>query len=133
MTTEPKNENVTEEAVIVDGEPTPTAVDVFIEHQKNAVTSTREALMSLIPGGVKEHGQRAVKESLEGYRVLFNSVIDELVERIDNGVNSLREAKIEEPVDGEETSEPVVEKVVAATKKRTTRNDKKDVEPTPEA
>lgn len=59
-----------------------TSFDVFMDHQKNAVTEARKALMSLVPKGVKEHGQKAVEEVLEGYRQLFNDVVDDMLDRV---------------------------------------------------
>jgi hypothetical protein len=59
-----------------------TSLDVFMQHQKKAATSARKALISLIPKGVKEHGQNAVEEMLEGYRQLFNDVVDDVLERV---------------------------------------------------
>lgn len=56
-----------------------TAFDAFIEHQKNALQAAGKAFQALIPEGVKKHGETAVKESLEGYRQLFNSALDEVV------------------------------------------------------
>jgi hypothetical protein len=58
------------------------SLDVFMEHQKKAAVSARKALFSLIPKGVKEHGQNAVEEMLEGYRELFNDVVDDVLERV---------------------------------------------------
>lgn len=60
----------------------PTAFDHFIEHQRNAMTAAGKALESLIPQGVREHGRTAVRETLEGYRGLFNSAIDELIDTV---------------------------------------------------
>lgn len=73
-----------------------TAFDEFIDHQRKAVTEAGKALESLIPEGFREHGEAAVKEAIEGYRRLFNSVIDQVV-------NTIEKVKVEEgaePTDG---------------------------------
>lgn len=78
MADEKKTENV--ETPEIETEPTP--LDAFLDHQRSAVKSFSKALESMIPAGVREHGQAAVRESLEGYRVLFNSTMDEIMENV---------------------------------------------------
>ncbi len=60
-----------------------TPFDEFIEHQRKAVTEAGKALESLIPKGFREHGEAAVKEAVEGYRRLFNNIIDQVVSTIE--------------------------------------------------
>lgn len=60
-----------------------TPFDEFIDHQRKAATEVGRALESLIPEGFREHGEAAVKEAVEGYRRLFNTVIDEVVNSIE--------------------------------------------------
>lgn len=60
-----------------------TPFDEFIEHQRKAATEAGKALESLIPQGFREHGEAAVKEAIEGYRRLFNNIIDQVVSTIE--------------------------------------------------
>ncbi len=60
----------------------------FLEHQKKSAEETTKALKALIPQGAKDHSANAYKEAMEGYRTLFNGLIDEVVE-------SLEKVKIE--------------------------------------
>jgi len=55
-----------------------TTMETFMEHQKQALAEARKALESLMPTGLKEHSAAAFNESLEGYRKLVNSMIDEV-------------------------------------------------------
>lgn len=55
-----------------------TTMETFMDHQKQALAEARKALESFIPVGLKEHSTNAFNESLEGYRKLFNSMIDEV-------------------------------------------------------
>lgn len=71
-TLEPVNEDEAKE----------TAFDAFVQHQRRAIQSTGKAFESLIPNGVREHGQKAVEEALEGYRVLFNSALDDVLKMV---------------------------------------------------
>ncbi len=66
-----------------DGKAVETPIDMFIEHQRKAITEALKALESLLPVAVKEHGEAAFKELVEGYRTLFNSAIDEIVQTIE--------------------------------------------------
>jgi len=56
-----------------------TTFDVFLSHEREALKSAGKAFESLIPSGVREHGETAIREMFEGYRVLFNSAIDDLI------------------------------------------------------
>jgi len=56
-----------------------TAFDVFLNHEREALKSAGKAFESLIPTGVRNHGETAIREMFEGYRVLFNSAIDDLI------------------------------------------------------
>ncbi len=73
-------EEMVEEPIVEDKEQ--TTFDVFVEHQKHALESAGKALTSLIPDGVKEHGRKAVEEMIEGYRVVFNTVMDDVLDRV---------------------------------------------------
>jgi hypothetical protein len=63
--------------------PRNTALDAFLDHQRKAIEEARKAIEALLPGAVKEHGQAAFKEALEGYRNLFNSTLDEVIETVE--------------------------------------------------
>jgi hypothetical protein len=52
-------------------------VDDFIEHQKRALEEAGKALEALVPPEFREHGKAAVNESIEGFRVLLNSMLDD--------------------------------------------------------
>ena len=82
-----------------------SSLDVFVEHQKKAADSARKALLSLIPKGVKEHGQAAVQEMLEGYRELFNDVIDDVLERVKTTKEDVNE--LVDKVGSKKEAEPV--------------------------
>lgn len=55
----------------------------FMEHQKNSVREFGKAVETLIPEGLLEHGEAAVRESVEGYRKFFNATLDEIVKFIE--------------------------------------------------
>jgi len=57
--------------------------DAFLDHQKKALNEAGRALESLIPVEFREHGRQAFKEVVEGYRELFNTALDEVVENIE--------------------------------------------------
>jgi hypothetical protein len=61
----------------------PAVFDEFLRHQRRALDETGEAFQALLPQEVKEHTRVAYKEAVEGYRGLFNSVLDEVIERIE--------------------------------------------------
>ncbi len=64
---------------VVEASKTPTNIENFIEHQRKAAEEAGKALKALIPESVTTHSEAAIKESLEGYRNLVNSTIDEVV------------------------------------------------------
>jgi hypothetical protein len=66
----------TEEAVT-------TPFEAFIEHQRSAVRETGSALRALLPKEVQKHSRAAYREAVEGYRGLFNAVMDDLIENIE--------------------------------------------------
>jgi hypothetical protein len=66
-----------------EGEAEETAFTQFVDHQKKAVTEVGKALTSLLPQGLREHGETAIKEMMEGYRTLFNSTVDEVVKTVE--------------------------------------------------
>ncbi|NDJ61979.1 MAG: hypothetical protein GYB67_12685 [Chloroflexi bacterium] len=57
--------------------------ETFLNHQRNAIIEASKALKALIPTATLEHSEQAVRESVEGYRVLYNSVIDDVIETVD--------------------------------------------------
>lgn len=61
----------------------PPAFDTFIEHQRKAIRESGLALESLLPEAFKQHSKSAVKETVEAYRELVNSVIDSVVDSIE--------------------------------------------------
>jgi hypothetical protein len=69
-------EEVTEQA----GSP----FEQFVEYQRKAVEEATKAFSALVPDGVREHGEKAVREMVEGYRTLFNSTVDDLIKRLEN-------------------------------------------------
>ncbi|MFN8373149.1 MAG: hypothetical protein U0694_09785 [Anaerolineae bacterium] len=76
----------------------------FAEHQKKAISEAAKALVAMLPEGVREHGDKAMKEMVEGYRALFNSTLDEVVKTIEKArieekvVETVEKAKIREDV-----------------------------------
>jgi predicted Zn-dependent protease len=70
-----------EEVVVI--EDTTTPLESFLDSQRRALKEFGKAVESLIPDPVQEHSKKAYKEAVEGYRVLFNSVIDEVVDAIE--------------------------------------------------
>ena len=79
--TEPVEESV--EAVKAVEEKVDTAFDQFVDHQRKAVTEVSKAFNAMLPEGVKAHGEKAVEEVIEGYRDLFNSALDDLIETLE--------------------------------------------------
>lgn len=57
--------------------------DQFIDYQKKAVGEVGQAFRSLIPEGVRDHGQKAVREMVEGYRTLFNAALDDVIKTLE--------------------------------------------------
>ncbi len=69
------------------------AFNLFVEHQRNAFTEVSRAFAALLPERTREHGEKAVREVIEGYRTLFNNALDDLIK-------TLEKARIEEnPID----------------------------------
>lgn len=58
------------------------ALESFMEHQRKALTETRKALESLVPVAFREHSTSAFNEAMEGYRTLFNTMMDELNDNV---------------------------------------------------
>ena len=54
-----------------------------MDHQRKAFDETGRAIESLLPEAFKEHSKAALQETIEGYRRLVNTVIDELVDAIE--------------------------------------------------
>ncbi|HRF95330.1 MAG TPA: hypothetical protein PLZ51_09045 [Aggregatilineales bacterium] len=95
--------------------------ETFFDHQRTAATEFGKMLEALIPDAIKDHGQSAVKEMLEGYRKLFNGAIDNVVDTIEKvrsnaNVENVTEnvKKAAEPLTN--TFESVVENVKKAVK-----------------
>jgi hypothetical protein len=61
----------------------PTVFDDFVEHEKKALQEFGKAFAALLPEGLREHGDTAVKEMVEGYRGLFNATLDDIIKRIE--------------------------------------------------
>lgn len=59
------------------------ALGDFLGYQRKAISEVGKALESMVPDGVRTHGQSAFKEMVEGYRGLFNAALDEVIERIE--------------------------------------------------
>ena len=55
-----------------------TPIDDFVEHQRRAVEETGKALESLLPPEFVKHAKEAQKEFLAGFKVLADTVIDEM-------------------------------------------------------
>lgn len=62
---------------------TPTPFDEFVEHEKKAAQEFGKAFATLLPEGLREHGDTAVKEMVEGYRRLFNATLDDVVKMVE--------------------------------------------------
>ena len=86
----PKHLGMGADLETVGAEREPSTFDVFIEHQRKAMAEAAKALMALLPDGVQTHGETAIKESIEGYRDLVNSTLDDVIEFI-------QKAKLERP------------------------------------
>jgi len=70
----------------------PTPFDEFVDHEKKALQELGKAFAAVIPEGVREHGESAVKEVVEGYRGLFNATLDDVIQRIERAKFDLPEA-----------------------------------------
>lgn len=60
----------------------PTNLEAFIEHQRKAFDEAREALLSLLPEGVRTHSEAAIRESVEGYHKLVNNTLDDIIDAL---------------------------------------------------
>jgi hypothetical protein len=69
------------ETAEVHAEPTP--FDEFVEHERKAVQEFGKALAAVLPEGVREHGDAAVTEMIEGYRRLFNATLDDVAKLVE--------------------------------------------------
>lgn len=63
-------------------EETKNALEAFLEHQRKALSETGKALESLIPVAFREHSSAAFNEAMEGYRSLFDTMMDEVNENV---------------------------------------------------
>ncbi|MCU0513243.1 MAG: hypothetical protein MUE40_11820 [Anaerolineae bacterium] len=81
--------------------------DKFLDHQKKAFTEAGKAFSSLLPEGLREHGENALKEMVEGYRTLFNSTLDEVIKTIDRA--RVEVEKTVEKVKLDDTAEKVTD------------------------
>lgn len=79
---------------------TPTHFDEFVEHEKKAVQEFGKAFATLLPEGLREHGETAVKEMVEGYRGLFNATLDDVVKLVEK-------AKLVEEPPGKKSKVPI--------------------------
>jgi hypothetical protein len=78
----------------------PTPFDDFVEHEKKALQEFGKAFAALLPEGLREHGDTAVREMVEGYRRLFNATLDDLVKLVER-------AKLEEKQPQKKTTVPI--------------------------
>jgi hypothetical protein len=83
---------------VVQTEPTP--FDEFLEHEKKAVQEFGKAFATLLPEGLREHGDAAVREMVEGYRHLFNATLDDVIRLVER-------AKLEEKQPEKKTKVPI--------------------------
>lgn len=67
--------------------------DKFVKHQRTAFDEAGKALLSLIPKGFREHGQRAVEEMAEGIVVVADAIGDELKKGFSRGESGESEEK----------------------------------------
>jgi hypothetical protein len=68
--------------------------------EKKALQEFGKAFATLLPEGLREHGDTAVKEMVEGYRRLFNATLDDLVKLIEK-------AKLEDKQPHKKTRVPI--------------------------
>ena len=78
----------------------PTPFDEFVEHEKKAVQEFGKAFAALLPEGLREHGDTAVKEMVEGYRRLFNATLDDVMKTVEK-------AKLQEKKTDKKTKVPI--------------------------
>lgn len=53
-------------------------LEEFVDHQKRALDETGKAIESLLPPDFVKHAKEAQKEFIAGFKVLADSVIDEM-------------------------------------------------------
>ena len=53
-------------------------LDEFVDHQKRALDETGKAIESLLPPEFVKHAKEAQKEFVAGFKVLADTVIDEM-------------------------------------------------------
>jgi hypothetical protein len=75
-------------------------IDEFVEHQRRAVEETGKAIESLLPPDFVKHAKEAQKEFLAGFKVLADTVIDEM-EKV---AKKVEEAKSEATDDDDKPS-----------------------------
>lgn len=71
--------------------------EAFAQHQRNAADEASKAIDALFPPEFKEHGKKAVSESVEGFRVLMNGLLDEInseLKKDDNGDDAAPKTKV---------------------------------------
>lgn len=54
----------------------------FVERQRKAFEEAGKAIEALIPPEFKEHSKNAINESIEGFRVLVNWLVDEVKDEV---------------------------------------------------
>jgi hypothetical protein len=69
--------------VVAEVTPEETPITEFIDHQKKAANEAAKALAALVPQGVREHGDAAIKEMVEGYRKLVNATLDQIISTVE--------------------------------------------------
>lgn len=75
--------------IMEEGEAVERPFEAFVDHQRKAFVEASKAFGSLLPKELREHGQSAVREMVEGYRTLFNATLDDLIK-------TLEKARLEE-------------------------------------
>lgn len=55
-----------------------TPLGQLIESQKRALSEAVKAIEALIPEGTREHGEKALKEMIEGYRALLDMTAEQI-------------------------------------------------------
>jgi len=55
-----------------------TPLGDLIESQKRALSEAAKAIEALIPSATREHGEKALKEMIEGYRTLLTMTADQV-------------------------------------------------------
>ncbi|MCS6835915.1 MAG: hypothetical protein NZ750_07845 [Anaerolineae bacterium] len=55
-----------------------TPLGDLIESQKRALSEAMKAFEALIPAATREHGEKALKEMIEGYRTLLSMTADQI-------------------------------------------------------